>query len=73
MERVSQDLPPLSDPVSATRILCGALLLPSVATVLGKCLFENVRSNFRRAFLVKKTKYNLFLFLNNPIPSFFLF
>ncbi|CAL8107609.1 unnamed protein product [Orchesella dallaii] len=51
IERVSQDLPPLSDPVSATRILCGALLLPTVATVLGKCLFENVRSNFRRAFL----------------------
>ncbi|CAG7699653.1 unnamed protein product [Allacma fusca] len=49
--RVSQDLPALSDPVSATRILCGALLLPTVATVLGKVLFENVRSNFRRAIL----------------------
>ena len=38
--------------MSATRILCGALLLPTVATVLGKVLFENVRSNFRRAILV---------------------
>jgi len=48
---VSQDLPPLSDPVSATRILCGALLLPTVASVFGKILFENVHSNFKRAIL----------------------
>jgi E3 ubiquitin-protein ligase MARCH5 len=48
---VAQDLPPLSDPVSATRILCGALLLPTIATLLGKALFENVRSNFKRALL----------------------
>jgi E3 ubiquitin-protein ligase MARCH5 len=48
---VSQDLPPLSDPVSATRILCGALLLPTVATLLGKALFENVTSNLKRSVL----------------------
>jgi len=48
---VSQDLPPLSDPVSATRILCGALLFPTISTILGKILFENVKSNFQRAIL----------------------
>ncbi len=53
---VERSLPPLSDPVSATRILCGALLLPTVASIFGKVLFENVKSNFRRALLVTKIK-----------------
>jgi len=49
LDRVSQDLPALSDPISATRILCGALLFPTISTILGKFMFENVRSNFRRS------------------------
>lgn len=45
------DLPPLSDPVSATRVLCGALLLPTVANLIGKIFFDSVKSNFHRTIL----------------------
>lgn len=49
--RTSMDLPPLSDPVSATRILCSALLLPTVATLCGKLFFDTVPSNLQRTVL----------------------
>lgn len=45
------DLPPLSDPVSATRVLCGALLLPTIANLIGKVFFDSVKSNFHRTIL----------------------
>lgn len=48
----SEDVPPMSDPVSATRILCGALLLPSIASICGKIFFESIHSNFHRTLLV---------------------
>ncbi|XP_035736901.1 E3 ubiquitin-protein ligase MARCHF5-like isoform X2 [Vespa mandarinia] len=47
----SQDVPPMSDPVSATRVLCGALLLPTIASICGKIFFESVNSNFQRTLL----------------------
>ncbi|KAJ8684285.1 hypothetical protein QAD02_020077 [Eretmocerus hayati] len=47
----SQDVPPMTDPVSSTRILCGALLLPTIATVCGRILFYSVNSNFQRTLL----------------------
>ncbi|XP_043668320.1 E3 ubiquitin-protein ligase MARCHF5-like isoform X2 [Vespula pensylvanica] len=47
----SQDVPPMNDPVSATRILCGALLLPTIASICGKIFFESVNSNFQRTLL----------------------
>ncbi|KAF7403391.1 hypothetical protein HZH68_006185 [Vespula germanica] len=47
----SQDIPPMNDPVSATRILCGALLLPTIASICGKIFFESVNSNFQRTLL----------------------
>ncbi|KAF7991235.1 hypothetical protein HCN44_002797 [Aphidius gifuensis] len=47
----SQEVPPMSDPVSATRILCGALLLPTIASICGKIFFDNINSNFRRTIL----------------------
>ncbi|XP_003492432.1 E3 ubiquitin-protein ligase MARCH5 [Bombus impatiens] len=47
----SDDLPPMSDPMSATRILCGALLLPSIASICGKIFFESIHSNFQRTLL----------------------
>ncbi|CAK9805850.1 E3 ubiquitin-protein ligase MARCHF5 [Anthophora plagiata] len=47
----SDDVPPMSDPVSATRILCGALLLPSIASICGKIFFESIHSNFQRTLL----------------------
>lgn len=47
----SQDVPLMSDPVSATRVLCGALLLPTIANICGKIFFESVNSNFQRTLL----------------------
>nr|XP_003707540.1 PREDICTED: E3 ubiquitin-protein ligase MARCH5-like isoform X1 [Megachile rotundata]XP_012150557.1 PREDICTED: E3 ubiquitin-protein ligase MARCH5-like isoform X1 [Megachile rotundata] len=47
----SEEVPPMSDPVSATRILCGALLLPSIASICGKIFFESIHSNFQRTLL----------------------
>ncbi|XP_053976099.1 E3 ubiquitin-protein ligase MARCHF5-like isoform X2 [Hylaeus volcanicus] len=47
----SEEVPPMSDPVSATRILCGALLLPSIASICGKIFFESIHSNFHRTLL----------------------
>lgn len=46
------DQPSLSDPVSATRVLCGALMLPTVAAVCGKLMFNNVTSSLQRTLLV---------------------
>lgn len=43
---------PLSDPISATRVLCGALILPTIATIVGKLMFGSVQSNFQRTLLV---------------------
>lgn len=47
----SEDVPPMSDPVSATRVLCGALLLPTIASICGKIFFESISSNFQRTLL----------------------
>lgn len=49
--RTSVDVPPLSDPISATRVLCSALLLPTVATLFGKLFFDSVPSNLQRTIL----------------------
>lgn len=49
-----------SDPLSATRVLCGALLLPTVSSVVGRVFFDTIRNNFQRvlvggfAFVVAK-------------------
>ncbi|XP_019865260.1 E3 ubiquitin-protein ligase MARCHF5 [Aethina tumida] len=45
------DLPPLSNPVSATRVLCGALLMPTIASIVGKFFFDSVKSNFHKTVL----------------------
>ncbi|XP_034941034.1 E3 ubiquitin-protein ligase MARCHF5-like [Chelonus insularis] len=47
----SQEVPPMSDPSSATRILCGALLLPTIASICGRIFFESITSNFQRTIL----------------------
>ncbi|XP_023248066.1 E3 ubiquitin-protein ligase MARCH5-like [Copidosoma floridanum] len=47
----SQDIPPMTDPVSATRVLCGALLLPTIATICGRIFFYSIHSNFQRTLL----------------------
>ena len=51
---VVQPETPLSDPVSATRVLCGALIMPTIATIVGKLMFSSVQSNFQRTLLVCK-------------------
>ncbi|XP_013420568.1 E3 ubiquitin-protein ligase MARCH5 [Lingula anatina] len=51
LQRVPAQPSPLSDPVSATRVLCGALVLPTVATMAGKLMFGNIRSNFQRTLM----------------------
>lgn len=42
---------PLSDPVSLTRLLCGALILPTISTLIGKLCFGFVHSSLHRALL----------------------
>ncbi|XP_052221887.1 E3 ubiquitin-protein ligase MARCHF5-like [Dreissena polymorpha] len=50
-QRTPAETMPLSDPVSATRVLCGALILPTIATMAGKAMFGGVSSNFQRTLL----------------------
>lgn len=50
--RIPAETVPLSDPLSATRVLCGALILPTIATIVGKLMFGSVQSNFQRTLLV---------------------
>lgn len=48
----SENVPPMSDSVSIARIICGALLLPSIASICGKIFFGSIHSNFQRTLLV---------------------
>ena len=50
--RVPADTSNMNDPLSATRILCGALILPTIATFVGKIFFSHVEPNFQRTMLV---------------------
>lgn len=47
----SYELFPIRDPMSSTRVLCGALLLPTIASICGKILFEGIKSNFQKTLL----------------------
>lgn len=49
--RVPAETVPLSDPISATRMLCGALIMPTIATIMGKIMLGSVHSNFQRTLL----------------------
>ncbi|XP_041065930.1 E3 ubiquitin-protein ligase MARCH5 isoform X1 [Carcharodon carcharias] len=49
--RVPAEASPLADHVSATRILCGALVFPTIATIVGKLMFSSVNSNLQRTIL----------------------
>ncbi|EAA04914.5 AGAP001041-PB [Anopheles gambiae str. PEST] len=40
-----------SEPLSVTRIFCGALLLPTVSTVVGKILFKSIKNDLHRTLL----------------------
>nr|CAD7599397.1 unnamed protein product [Timema genevievae] len=50
-DRSNEDVPPLSDPLSATRIFCSALLTPTMATIFGRMFFNNVHSNLQKTLL----------------------
>lgn len=41
----------ISDTLSTTRVLCGALLLPSVSSIIGQVFFNNVKNNLHRTLL----------------------
>jgi len=52
IHRIPADTAPLSDPISVTRVLCGAMILPTIATIVGKIMFGKVESNFQRTLMV---------------------
>ncbi|KAK3863828.1 hypothetical protein Pcinc_030431 [Petrolisthes cinctipes] len=41
----------ISDPVNATRVLCGALSLPTLATIAGRLFFPSAQDNLTRTLL----------------------
>ncbi|XP_047497592.1 E3 ubiquitin-protein ligase MARCHF5-like [Penaeus chinensis] len=41
----------ISDPVNATRVLCGALSLPTLATIVGRLFFPSAQDNLTRTLL----------------------
>lgn len=52
----------MADHVSATRILCGALVFPTIATIVGKLMFSSVNSNLQRTILVR---FSIVCFIND--------
>ncbi|XP_055936100.1 E3 ubiquitin-protein ligase MARCHF5-like [Argiope bruennichi] len=50
-DRPPPDIPAFNDPISATRVLCGALLLPTMATVFGRVFFAHISQNPQRTLL----------------------
>ncbi|XP_022094346.1 E3 ubiquitin-protein ligase MARCH5-like isoform X2 [Acanthaster planci] len=51
LPRVPTELMPMADPISATRVLCGALIFPTIATMCGKLMFGSLHSNLQRTVL----------------------
>lgn len=49
--RIPAETAPISDPISATRVLCGALIFPTIATMCGKFMFGSLNSNLQRTIL----------------------
>lgn len=43
--------PTLSDPLSATRVFCGALLLPTISSIVGRILFDTIENTLHRTLL----------------------
>ena len=48
---IQSRIPPMTDPISLTRIFCGALFFPTIATFLGASLYKSVPSQFKRTLL----------------------
>jgi len=49
--RVPADPAALANPVSSTRVVVGAILMPTFATVVGQIAFRRERNNFRRTMM----------------------
>lgn len=47
-DQAQNQTPVLSDPLSATRIFCGALLMPTVSAIVGRVFFESIQNNLHR-------------------------
>lgn len=45
------DIPPTNNPISVARVVCGALLMPTIANLFGKFFYSSVKSNFQRTVL----------------------
>ncbi len=54
LPRVPTDRNGNSNPASLTRLICGGLILPTIATIFGKFMFQRVHSNFQRTLLVSQ-------------------
>ncbi len=49
-------VPSLVDTICATRVFCSALLLPTIATFVGRLMYESVPSKVQRTLLVSDRK-----------------
>ena len=58
--------------IKFTRVFCGAMLFPTIATIFGKFIFRNVQGNFRRSLLVIKSE-NIFMFLTSTFVGWINF
>uniref|UniRef100_A0A8C6YDW7 E3 ubiquitin-protein ligase MARCHF5 n=2 Tax=Naja naja TaxID=35670 RepID=A0A8C6YDW7_NAJNA len=65
--RIPAEANPLADHVSATRILCGALVFPTIATIVGKLMFSSVNSNLQRTILFNFLRKTQPPYLSHPI------
>lgn len=52
LPRVPVDGPGSGDHLSVSRTLCGALIFPSIASLVGRLLFGRMPSNLQRTVLV---------------------
>lgn len=56
----------MSDSLSTTRVLCGALLLPSISSLVGKIFFDSIKNNLHRtlvgglAFVIVKGVFKIY-------------
>jgi len=51
LDQVQNQSSRISDTLSTTRILCGALLLPTFSSIIGRVFFDNVKNNLHRTLL----------------------
>lgn len=57
LPRLSVDEPGAGDHLSVSRTLCGALIFPSIASLVGRLLFRRVSSNLQRTVLVSRPEH----------------